>query len=255
MEKLTNSAKLFIGAITLGGIVTAGAGAMYWACSDYPRFFAFLVFAVFASALKVRVPGMTTTMSVYVPLVLLAIVELSFSEAVIISALCAITQCVWKARRRPHPVQLLFNACGTIVATGLAYGVYASSGLAVSPHGKILALIFASCAFFVANSLPVAIIIALTEEKQVTGVCGNIFVWMFPYYVLSAGVAVTTITATQYVAWQAPFVILPVMYLVSVSYRRYFRPVVATAENGATSTAEVAMNTSMTAQAAAATGE
>jgi hypothetical protein len=45
----------------------------------------------------------------------------------------------------------------------------------------------------------------------------------FSYFALSAGAAAIAVTATRYVGWQTPLLVLPVMISTYVSYKRCFR--------------------------------
>lgn len=220
MNRLTIFAKLFLSAVAACGVAVLGLGAWNWACFDYIRFLVFLVLTAVASMFKVRLPGMTTTMSVNVPLVLIALVELGFSQAVIIGGVSTAVQCLWKTRSKPQPVQVLFNVCNTMNAIGLASMVLARWTMA-SPQTKVTLVVAASGVFLLASTMPVAIIVGLTEGKRPWRVWPEILVWTFPYYVLSAGVAVTAGAMTGRVGWQAQLVILALMYGVYRSYRRY----------------------------------
>jgi len=51
----------------------------------------------------------------------------------------------------------------------------------------------------------------------------------FSYFALSAGIAAIAATATHYVGWRTPLVVLPVMIASYLSYKRYFRLAAAVA--------------------------
>lgn len=221
MDKLTTSSKLFLSAVALSGLAVLGTGAWKWACENYVRFLVFLLLTAIASALKVRLPGMTTTMSVNVPLILIALVELGFAQAVFIAAVSAAVQCLWKTRVKPQPYQVLFNICNNVNALGLASLVVARA-LAATPQTKIALIVGAAGIYFIASTIPVAIIIGLTEGKRPDRLWQDIFAWTFPYYVMSAGIAVTTVVITRNLGWQVPLVVVVLMFGVYRSYTRYF---------------------------------
>lgn len=70
--------------------------------------------------------------------------------------------------------------------------------------------------------MPVAIIISLTETTNVLTVWGNIFLLSYPYFVASATIAGVVVAASQRIGWQVPLFVLPVMFGVYHSYKRYF---------------------------------
>ena len=86
------------------------------------------------------------------------------------------------------PVQFLFNACTLMNATALAYAVYHSRFLTASV-GSVATLAMAAAAYFLANTVPVAGIISLTEGKNAMATWHKAFLWSFPNYVVGAGLA------------------------------------------------------------------
>jgi len=68
----------------------------------------------------------------------------------------------------------------------------------------------------------VAIIISLTETTNVLKVWGNIFLLSYPYFVASAAIAGIVSAASERIGWQGPLLVLPVMFGVYHSYKRYF---------------------------------
>ncbi len=218
MSRLSISAKLFLGAVAAAGVVTLGLCMQKWACPDHALFLVLLVLTVAASLFKVRLPGMTTTMSINVPLALIALVQLGFSQAVIIGGVSSAVQCLWRARFRPKPVQVVFNVCNTMNAVGLASIALRLGRADLQANASV---VIAGGVLMLASTLPVAIIIGLTEGQRPWRVWPEIVVWTFPYYVLSACVAVTAGSVTGRVGWHTQLIILAVMYGVYRSYRRF----------------------------------
>jgi len=87
----------------------------------------------------------------------------------------------------------------------------------------------AAAAFFLANTVPVAGVISLSEGSKMLRAWSSIFHLSFPYYVASVGVASMATTASRHVGWQIPLVVLSVMYGIYRSYQLYFGRVVAMA--------------------------
>ena len=76
--------------------------------------------------------------------------------------------------------------------------------------------------FFLIQTVPVSVMIALTDAGPVRKVWSNIARMTFPYYVLSAGMAFMVMAVRQHVGWQLPVLLLPVMYGTYCSYQTYF---------------------------------
>jgi len=100
----------------------------------------------------------------------------------------------------------------------LSYGLRLKSPLASVP--ALLAP--AAAVFFLANTLPVASVIALSERLKIFKTWSSIFHLSFPYYVASAGISAMVSAASQYVGWQIPLLVLPVAYAIYRSYQLYF---------------------------------
>ncbi len=227
MTQIKNkTAKLFIGAMLMAGAAVVGRRAMIWG-SGHPVWLLYLaVLAMMASRLRVTLPGINGSMSVNLPFILLAMSRLSFSEAVLIAGLSTLAQSLPRRSGKFNPLQAAFNTCNIMVAVAVGFWM---SHAAVLWHAtvwdKSFAPVVACAMYFLAQTFPVATIIALTEEKNALNVWREIAVLSFPYFVLSAGVGAVAVTAVQHLSWTVPLVVLGLMYLIYRSYRRYFRSV------------------------------
>ena len=223
MKNITISAKLFIGAMAAAGVAALAGGVLRWECKDPVRFLSFLIIALIASRLKVKLPGATGSLSVNLPFILIAVAELSFAETVLIAAFSAFIQGLPAKGWRMKPVQALFNVSTLVVAVAAAELVFHYSAAIPSLAAKSLLIALAGTAFLVADTVPVAAVIALTENINLVTVWREMLTLTFSYFVLSAGVAAIAATATHYVGWQTPLLVLPVMTGAYISYKRYFR--------------------------------
>jgi len=223
MKNITTTSKLFIAAIVTAGSMALASGLMQWQSKDLVRFLSFLVVAAIASRLRVKLPGTTGNLSVNLPFILIALTELSFSETAVIAAASAFVQGLPSLGKRVKPVQMAFNVSTLVLAATLAQQVCSRAALIPSLGTKSLLIALAGAAFLVADTLPIAGVISLTENLKVGKVWREMLELTFCYFVLSAGVAAIAATATAYVGWLTPLVILPVMIGTYASYRRYFR--------------------------------
>jgi signal transduction histidine kinase/CheY-like chemotaxis protein len=185
------------------------------------RFTAYLILALFASGLKVNLPGIRGTMSVLFLFLLIGVIELSLPETLIIAVAAAFVQSFWHAKERPKLIHLSFNVASLVIATistDFAYRVPAW----LSPDIPIpVRLAAAAATFFVGNTMTVAIIVGLTERKSVIETWRTCYFWSFPYYFGGACVAGLYAYLSRIAGWQASILTLPVIYLVYRSYRIY----------------------------------
>jgi hypothetical protein len=91
---------------------------------DSVHFLCYLVSAVLTSQLKVRLPGITGTMSVNFFFILLAMIELDLQKLLAITCAATLGQMLWHAGKRPRPIQLVFNLASITIASYCAYIVY-----------------------------------------------------------------------------------------------------------------------------------
>lgn len=219
---MKKSAQSFIGVVILAGFAVLANAVLHAQSVDHVRFVSFLLVACLAARLKVKLPGLTGSMSVNLPFILVAAAEMSPSEALAVACFSTFVQCLPRATQKFNPVQAIFNFCNMALAVGATRLLLAQPSLnsMISSHALLLAL--AAAGFFVVNTVPVAIIISLTEAKHALKVWGEIFQLSFPYFVLSAAVAGVVLTASEHIGWQVPLAVLPVMFGVFHSYKRYF---------------------------------
>lgn len=220
--KLTFPARAFIAVIVILGLAVLG-NSIFRANAIYaPCFVAFLLVACLSARLKVKLPGLTGTMSVNLPFILLATAEMSMVEALIVACLSNLVQCLPKNRQKFIWVQAIFNFSTMALAVGVTRWIYAWATLSAHVPSSSLRLAIAAAGFFLVNTVPVAIILFLAEGKNPVRTWVGIFQLTFPYFLASAGVAGVAITLAARVGWQVPVSILPLMLAVFYSYRRYF---------------------------------
>ena len=222
MHNLHNKAKFFICLVVLAGLGTMAGGMLRWDCTDVLRFVSFLVVASLASRLKVSLPGVTGNMSMNLPFLLIAIAELSLGEAVVIAAASTLVQCLPSGGRRLRPVQVLFNTSTLVLAVGAGAFAFQRGASMSSALAESLLTVVAGVAFLIANTAPVAGVIAMSEGKSVLKVWNEIFSLTFPYFGLGAAIAALTVAASHYIGWQTPLFIIPVMVLAYRSFKRLF---------------------------------
>lgn len=218
---MSNRTKLFVGITVSIGMVVLGSALWHWQSADLARFACYLVVAVLASSLKVQLPGIDGTMSVNFLFILLGVMELSLPETLLIGCTATLVQSVWHARNRLDPVKVLFNVFGMMAnASALCYVSYHSLDARVGNNKPIL-LMVAALVFFLANTLPISVVIALTEGKASRKVWSECYFWSFPYYLVGAAAVGLVGIINQRAGWQTSLLVLPVIYWVYRSYRLY----------------------------------
>ena len=218
-KPLSAGAKAFIGLVVFAGTATLLYGAIHQSSKNIAEFICYLGIAILASRLKVTLPGITGTLSVSFLFILVGILELSFSETLILGAVSMLAQCLYPDR--PKAIQVTFNICAGSVSTALAYAVYHDplSNLLLDNHA--LLLLVAASTYFIANAGSIAAVISLTERRALKKILVDCYFWSFPYYLVGAGVAGAIAWFNHTFNWETSLLLVPVVYLIYRSYRLY----------------------------------
>ena len=212
-------AKLFITLVVMGGFATLIYGGIHQSSKNIAEFICYIGIAILASRLKVNLPGITGTLSVNFLFILIGILELSFTETMILGAISMVAQCLFPDR--PKAIQVTFNVCAGCISTALAYVVYHHplTNLLIDSHPVLLGL--SATVYFIANAGSIATVISLTERRPLLRILVDCYFWSFPYYLVGAGIAGMIAWLNQTLNWETSLLVLPVVYLIYRSYRLY----------------------------------
>lgn len=218
---MPTKARLFIALAIIPGLTMLSLGVSHWESADPVRFTIYLMLALVASTLKVRLPGLTGTMSMNFLFILIGVSQLSFSETLALGAVATVTQCVWKSKTRPSIPQVLFNVAALTMAITSAHFIYHLPHIQQVNGRMPVLLALAACFFFMTNTVLVATVLSLVEAKPFIGIWQQCYIWSFPYYLVGACIAGMVNVSGQYVGWKTALLIVPIMYLVYLHYRLF----------------------------------
>ncbi len=220
-DGLTLQTKAFVAVTASLGVVVLVSSLAHWQSHDLMRLACYLIVAVLASGLKVQLPGIDGTMSVNFLFILLGVLELSLPETLVIGCTATLVQSVWQARKKIDPVKVLFNVAGMMA--NASYLTYISYHWLLGRFGsnKPIMLMVAALVFFFANTLPISVVIALTEGKSARKVWSECYFWSFPYYLVGAAAVGLVGIVNGAAGWETSLLVLPLIYWVYRSYRLY----------------------------------
>jgi len=229
MNRNPRLTQTFIGAMVLAATISAiyaGSGSLI-----HPSFYALglLALAAATSRMKVKLPGIEGNMSVSLPFLLMAVISLSSVEAIWIACVSTTVQCWPKDGGKLKPQQMVFNVSMMAFAASMATVIWNSKWLVdASWASRAITLSATTAVFFLGQTVPVAGIIALTQNTGMRRVWMSIVQMSFPYYVVSVGVTSMLMSVSHQFGWQAAVALFPVMYGIHWSYRLYFGSVAET---------------------------
>jgi putative nucleotidyltransferase with HDIG domain len=203
----------YIALVIGAGAVALAHGFQTWSNANRAMYLSWSIIALVASGMKVSLPSVTGTMSMNFVFVLIGLSEFSVGETLLTGCLGVVVQSIFYARSRPKPVQLAFNiasvACSIEAAYAVQHALRGQSGVLVA------------ATFFLANTLFVATVIALTEGKNVWIVWRDSYFWSFPNYLVGAAAAWVVGFSSRVIGWQPSLLLMPILYVVYRSHRMY----------------------------------
>ena len=211
---MSSVAKSYIALVLASGTVILLLAVSSWSSANLTQFTALLCFALFASTLKIRIPGITGTLSPNFAFLLIAIAYFTFSQVIVAAFGAALVQSFWRPKRPPRMVQVLFSAAALMLSSAFAF---AASHLIVhsSDNSTAAALILlAGSLYLFTNTVLVSIVIGLTEQQPLKQVCQNCYECVFPYFVF--GIVVIGLMSGSFsttTAWRSSLQVAPAMVL------------------------------------------
>jgi diguanylate cyclase (GGDEF)-like protein/putative nucleotidyltransferase with HDIG domain len=211
--------RLFVGLVIAAGMASLLQAAIHQSSRNIAEFICYLGVAILGSRLRVSLPGITGTLSVNFLFVLVAIAELSYSEALTLAAISMLAQNMYQ--HRPGAIQLTFNICTASLSTAMAYVVYHNRAVLELIHNRPLVLCIAAATYFFINAGCVAVVISVSEARSLRKILADCYLWSFPYYLVGAGIAEAIGWFNRQFNWETSLLFVPAMYLIYGSYRLY----------------------------------
>lgn len=220
MPKKARTYILFVSALGLIAL-----GSVFWAAAlprDVLRFGMYFLLAQIAAALKLRLPGLTGTMSIGFVFVLLGISELTLLETMLMACCGVLVQCFWRAKQRPTAAQVIFSVAAVAISVMLAFECADLVRETWHTDSVPILMALATCVYFASNSLLVSGVLSRIQGKSLRGIWEQCYLLSLPYYVIGGTVAGLMAAASREVGWQLPLLILPSMALAFLFFRMWF---------------------------------
>jgi MASE9 len=215
------AARLCIASVIAAGFALLMLAALEMHVREPGRFVMYLLAAALASTLKIRLPGMTGTMSLGFLLALAAIADLGFAQAVLIGAATALVQCLWKAKQRPQAVQVLYSMAALAISSAVAFAVCRVALAGMLGHSVIGIALLGTVLLYGCNTVLISLVLALIQRRPLSGMWRSCYFWSFPYYLVGAAAVSLMLASSQAAGWQPALLVLPATVLVFVSYRMH----------------------------------
>jgi hypothetical protein len=210
---MSNHARFYVTWVIAVGSMLLVAASAHWRCADPLRFITYLLLALVAGTLKIRLPGMTGTYSLTFLFVLIGVADLTFAETLVIASSSMLTQTLWRTTEKPRRVQVAFNAAAVMISVAVSF--LTAGAVSSLPFQVVLA----AGAYYTTNTLLVSGIVALIDRKPIRKVWSQWFEWCFRYYLAGVAIAGVIIASNHYLGWAYSLLLLPLMYAEYFGYR------------------------------------
>ncbi|HYW39858.1 MAG TPA: hypothetical protein VE957_17230 [Terriglobales bacterium] len=220
-NRLPIQAKVMIGMGAVASLCALSFGVVRWQTQAWPQLLLLLAAAALSSRFKVKLPGMSSSMSGNLPVILLGVTQLGLFASLLVAVTAAIAQSYSSGGNKTKPIQFVFNACTLLNAAGLAYLAYHSQIFAAHATAHTMSLVLAAVTYFLANTAPVASIIGLTEGGNPFALWHKVFLWSIPNYVIGAGLTAIASAFSTISALATLAALMAVLFAVYQSYKMY----------------------------------
>jgi hypothetical protein len=212
-------AKAYIATIGALATVVLGVAAYRWNPENLGHFVLFFALAMVASTMKIRLPGLKTSISVNFVFILIGLALFSLSETVLIGLGGALVQSLWRPLQRPKAVQVFFNGACLTVCTAAAFWASHALPAILGTSSAAAMMTVGACVYVVLNTGLVSLVISLAERQSLKQLWPQCYEWTFPYFLVGAAVAGLASAAGQSSNFAVTFLVVPAMYFVYVYYR------------------------------------
>lgn len=218
---MPSPAKVYIAVIAALASLVLIAAAARWNPGHLQSFLLFFALAMLASALKIRLPGFKTTISINFVFILIGFAMFSFGETVLLGLGGALVQSLWNTQTRPKPAQVLFNASCLTVCTAAAFRTSHAVPALLGLNSTAVMMVLGACAYVVLNTGLVSLVISLAEGRPLRDIWSSCYEWTFPYFLVGAAIAGLASAASHGSNPGVTLLIVLAMYFVYVYYRMH----------------------------------
>lgn len=228
MRRLPWAARLYVGSIIVIGGALVALSLPRVSVDDPVLFAVLLLLSAATSAFKVSLPltRSGSTMSVSYAVDFLALLLLGPHATMIVAVISAWAQCTFRMRNRNEPHRTLFSMGCLAITVQVAGFLFTSLGGVPGALSHSLAeiarpLVGAATAYFLCNTVLIAIAIGLSTRQSIVTIWNQNFLWSAPSYFVGAVVALSAEWALlQSGLWAALLFAAP-LYLMYRSYKVY----------------------------------
>jgi hypothetical protein len=206
-------AKAYIALIVASGTTVLILAAGSWASASLRQFAIYLGLAAVASTLKIRIPGIESTLSPNFVFLLLGMAFCRFSEIAVISLAAALVQSLW-VTKQARLIQVTFSAATLILSASVAYQASHFLLGRSAVDSPVTLVILAGCLYLPLNTALIAAVVGLVDGRPVLQVARSCYEYVFPYFM--SGIAFAGLVSGAFsrsTVWKGALLLMPIVIL------------------------------------------
>jgi len=225
---LSGRAKAFWWLVVITGFTLIGSVLAVWrpTLGELPLLALYMLAAIATSSLKVRLPGILSTVSTNYVFVIAGLLDLHLASGLLIATAGVLGQTFYKCEKKPQLQHFIFNVANISMAVAAANYFFAHRMLESIDRFGVISIVSASLAYFAVNTVNLSGIISLTTGTTLRSVWMESFLWTSPQYIVGGVVATAFRMLVAYMGWAGMLFTFPVIYLLYRSYTVYLDRVV-----------------------------
>ena len=189
--------------------------------ADYVSLLIYTAAGLVVSRFKITLPGITGTLSMNYVVILVALLKFGLGPGMAVAVTSTIGQCIFNSRKGPCWFQVVFSVAGVALPVGAANILLHSAYLEkMNPNGCV-AVLAASLAYFLINTVTVASIVGLASKEDLYKVWRMSYLWTSAQYLFGGAIAWGVHALDKSFGPIALLVGAPPLYLLYRSYTTY----------------------------------
>ncbi|MEP6962348.1 MAG: HD domain-containing phosphohydrolase [Acidobacteriota bacterium] len=210
-------------AVNTAGAAVLAMSVLRWHSASSQLFIGYLALAILAAAVRVKLPGSHSVLSLHFFIILLALPRLSLAETLVVGCAGILLQTLVFSTR-PRAFDTLFLLAAVVLSSGSAWGVYGLS-MRNDASRSPLALVLSAGVFFAVQTCLINFPVSVAEQQPFLKLWRERYFWTFPHYVAGGGVAGLVNLVDRNARWETALLTLPVVYWMFNAYRYYLKVV------------------------------
>jgi hypothetical protein len=210
---MPRTAKAYITVVLCTGATVLFLAARSWNPTNLVPFFTLLGFVAISSTLKMRIPGIESTLSPNFVFLLVGMTVCSFSEVVALALVAALVQSLWTTKGL-RLVQVAFSVAALVLSASAAFECSRLLLSASASHSPLVFAVLAGSIYLPLNTALVSGVIGLVSGKPFLRVGRACFQSVFPYFMGGMAFAGLVGNAIPRIAvWNATVALFPMVVL------------------------------------------